>query len=90
MPVVVHCWGPGCDGATRAALALARLGFRVKEMLGGIEYWIREGYAVETAHGVQRRPGRPADRPGGLGRLRLLSGFERLLTGRHGSPLVRA
>ncbi|WP_406204936.1 rhodanese-like domain-containing protein [Streptomyces decoyicus] len=55
VPVVVYCWGPGCDGATRAALALARLGHRVKEMLGGIEYWIREGYEVETRQGRDRR-----------------------------------
>jgi hypothetical protein len=26
---------------------LAELGFRVKEMIGGIEYWKREGYATE-------------------------------------------
>ncbi|MBZ4017376.1 rhodanese-like domain-containing protein [Streptomyces purpurogeneiscleroticus] len=63
VPVVVHCWGPGCDGATRAALALARLGYRVKEMLGGIEYWIREGYAVETADGTERRPADPLTAP---------------------------
>jgi rhodanese-related sulfurtransferase len=28
IPVVTYCWGPGCDGATRAALALARLATR--------------------------------------------------------------
>ncbi|MFI8992532.1 rhodanese-like domain-containing protein [Streptomyces sp. NPDC053542] len=63
VPVVVHCWGPGCDGATRAALALARLGYRVKEMLGGIEYWIREGYAVDTVRGTERRPADPLTAP---------------------------
>ncbi|WP_171166073.1 rhodanese-like domain-containing protein [Streptomyces sp. I05A-00742] len=62
-PVVVHCWGPGCDGATRAALALARLGYRVKEMLGGIEYWIREGYEVETWEGKRRLPPDPLTAP---------------------------
>ena len=51
LPVVTYCWGPGCDGATRAALALARLGHRVKEMIGGIEYWTREGLPVRTADG---------------------------------------
>ena len=54
--VVTYCWGPGCNGATRAALEFARLGYRVKEMLGGFEYWAREGFAVETASGVTRRP----------------------------------
>jgi rhodanese-related sulfurtransferase len=41
--VVTYCWGPGCNGATRAALAFARLGYPVKEMIGGYEYWVREG-----------------------------------------------
>lgn len=36
---VVYCWGPGCNGATKAALKISRLGFRVKEMIGGIHYW---------------------------------------------------
>ena len=45
--VVVYCWGPGCNGATKAALALAKLGFSVKELIGGIEYWRREGGHVE-------------------------------------------
>ncbi|MFE2041205.1 rhodanese-like domain-containing protein [Streptomyces sp. NPDC059477] len=55
VPVVTYCWGPGCNGATRAALALAELGYRVKEMLGGFEYWVREGFAYETAEGERDR-----------------------------------
>ena len=54
VPVVTYCWGPGCNGATRAALALAGLGYRVREMLGGFEYWAREGLPVETSGGVHR------------------------------------
>ncbi|MEW9873164.1 rhodanese-like domain-containing protein [Arthrobacter sp. HS15c] len=38
-PVVVYSWGPGCNGSTFAALALATLGYPVREMIGGIEYW---------------------------------------------------
>ncbi|WP_406417389.1 rhodanese-like domain-containing protein [Streptomyces sp. NBC_00842] len=55
VPVVTYCWGPGCNGATRAALALAELGYRVKEMLGGFEYWVREGFEFETWEGCERR-----------------------------------
>lgn len=55
-PVVVYCWGPGCNGATRAALAFAALGHPVKEMLGGLEYWAREGFAVERDGGTERHP----------------------------------
>ena len=45
--IVTYCWGPGCNAATKAAMRLAALGFQVKEMIGGLEYWRREGYAVE-------------------------------------------
>lgn len=54
--VVTYCWGPGCNGATRAALAFAKLGYQVKEMLGGYEYWVREGLPVQTADGLRRVP----------------------------------
>ncbi|WP_426626350.1 rhodanese-like domain-containing protein [Leifsonia sp. McL0607] len=50
-PIVTYCWGPGCNGSTRAALEFARLGYQVKEMIGGFEYWAREGYPVEDEHG---------------------------------------
>lgn len=45
-PVVVYCWGPGCNGATRGALQFAKLGYPVKEMIGGFEYWTREGLEI--------------------------------------------
>ncbi|MBA4865189.1 rhodanese-like domain-containing protein [Streptomyces sp. PSKA54] len=63
VPVVTYCWGPGCNGATRAALALAELGFQVKEMLGGFEYWVREGFAYETWEGPGQRPADPLTAP---------------------------
>lgn len=54
--VVVYCWSPGCNGGARGALAFAQLGYRVREMIGGFEYWAREGYPIEDADGVHRRP----------------------------------
>ena len=45
--IVVYCWGPGCNAGTKAGLKFAELGFRVKEMIGGYEYWVKEGYEVE-------------------------------------------
>jgi rhodanese-related sulfurtransferase len=65
VPVIAYCWGPGCDGATRAALALARLGYRVKEMIGGIEYWTREGFPVRTPDGVRHQLADPLTAPAG-------------------------
>ena len=45
--LVVYCWGPGCNGATKAGAKLSALGFAVKEMIGGIEYWEdKERYPV--------------------------------------------
>lgn len=54
-PVVVYSWGPGCNGSTFAALAFAELGYPVREMIGGIEYWARNGLPLETSHGVSAR-----------------------------------
>ncbi|RKP47982.1 rhodanese-like domain-containing protein [Cohnella endophytica] len=51
--IVVYCWGPACNGGTKGAARLSGLGFRVKEMLGGIEYWRREGNPVEGALGEE-------------------------------------
>ena len=50
--LVTYCDGIGCNASTKAALKLATLGFKVKEMLGGLDWWIRDGYAVETGDGV--------------------------------------
>ncbi len=63
VPVVTYCWGPGCNGATRAALALAELGYQVKEMLGGFEYWAREGFPYETWQGPARHDADPLTAP---------------------------
>ena len=43
---VVYCAGPHCNGANKGAIALARLGYRVKEMIGGITGWQDEGFAL--------------------------------------------
>lgn len=45
---VVYCNGPHCNGADRAALALAALGRPVKKMIGGITGWLDEGFTLET------------------------------------------
>lgn len=61
--VVTYCWGPGCNGATRAAFAFATAGYQVKEMLGGFEYWSREGFPVEDAEGIHRGAPDPLTAP---------------------------
>lgn len=44
---VVYCAGPHCNGAAKGAIRLARLGYRVKEMVGGITGWRDEEFALE-------------------------------------------
>lgn len=55
VPVVVYCWSPGCNAASKAALEFARLGYTVKEMIGGYEYWVREGQPTENDEGALPR-----------------------------------
>ncbi|MDQ0641930.1 rhodanese-like domain-containing protein [Microbacterium murale] len=54
--VVVYCWSPGCNAGAKGALEFAKLGYQVREMIGGFEYWVREGYPVADAEGDHRRP----------------------------------
>lgn len=49
--LVTYCWGPHCNAATKGALALASLGYRVKEMIGGLEYWRHENLPLEGTLG---------------------------------------
>ena len=57
---VTYCDGIGCNGSTRGAYKLARLGFTVKEMLGGLDFWIRDGQHVATG---PERGAMPSARP---------------------------
>ena len=48
---VTYCDGIGCNASTKGALNMARLGFRVKELMGGLDWWKRDGYPTETCKG---------------------------------------
>lgn len=50
-PVVVYCWSPGCNAGVKGGVEFAKLGYPVKEMIGGFEYWVREGFAFDTEFG---------------------------------------
>jgi rhodanese-related sulfurtransferase len=45
---VTYCAGPHCNGATRGAIRLARLGRPAKIMIGGVTGWLDEGFALEA------------------------------------------
>ncbi len=44
---VCYCDGIGCNGSTKGSLNMTQLGFKVKELIGGLEWWIKDGYATE-------------------------------------------
>ena len=44
---VTYCDGIGCNASTKGALKMAQLGFQVKELIGGLDWWKRDGYATE-------------------------------------------
>lgn len=52
---VTYCDGIGCNASTKGALNMLKLGFQVKELIGGLDWWIRDGY--ETL-GMNGNPGK--------------------------------
>ena len=51
---VTYCDGIGCNASTKGALNMAKLGFKVKELIGGIEWWKLDGYTTEGTKGIQK------------------------------------
>jgi rhodanese-related sulfurtransferase len=45
--VVIYCDGIGCNASTKGALNMTRLGFRVKELMGGLDWWKRDGHPTK-------------------------------------------
>lgn len=56
--VVTYCDGIGCNASTKGALNMAKLGFRVRELIGGLDWWKRDGHPVEG--GAAAASGGPA------------------------------
>lgn len=50
---VTYCDGIGCNASTKGALNMVKLGFKVKELIGGIEWWKQDGYTTEGTKGIQ-------------------------------------
>jgi rhodanese-related sulfurtransferase len=53
---ICYCESFQCNAATKGALNLAGLGFRVKRLAGGIRAWESAGYPVERAAGPVPAP----------------------------------
>lgn len=44
---VCYCDGIGCNASTKGALKMTKLGFNVKELIGGLAWWKFDGYATQ-------------------------------------------
>ncbi len=57
---IVYCDGIGCNASTWGTYQMAKLGFQCKELLGGLDFWLRDQLPVVTGE----QPGQmPADGP---------------------------
>ena len=50
--LVAYCDGIGCNASTRGALNLAKLGFQVRELIGGLDWWKRDGHPTHGEEGT--------------------------------------
>lgn len=44
---ICYCDGIGCNGSTKGALKMTQLGFKTRELVGGLDWWKRDGYSTE-------------------------------------------
>ena len=47
---ITYCAGPHCNGGHKGALRLARLGRKVKLMIGGATGWLDEGFQLKEGN----------------------------------------
>lgn len=53
---VCYCDGIGCNASTKGALNMTKLGFKVKELIGGLQWWNIDGYetsGIEKSEGLK-------------------------------------
>jgi len=50
---VCYCDGIGCNASTKGSLKMVKLGFKVKELMGGIVWWKFDGYATVGEHAAE-------------------------------------
>ncbi|MFG1174247.1 rhodanese-like domain-containing protein [Erwiniaceae bacterium CAU 1747] len=53
---ITYCDGIGCNGSTKGAWKLAAAGLRVKELIGGLDFWLRDGHPLTTGIAPGRWP----------------------------------
>ena len=50
---VSYCDGIGCNASTKGALNMSKLGFNTKELLGGLDWWKRDGYETSGVNATK-------------------------------------
>lgn len=50
---VIYCDGIGCNASTKGSLNMLNLGFQVKELIGGLDWWKRDGHPTEGSELVE-------------------------------------
>jgi rhodanese-related sulfurtransferase len=53
---ICYCDGIGCNASTKTAMKLLILGVQVKELLGGLDWWKRDGYSTMGQEGREGTP----------------------------------
>ncbi|MBS0857303.1 MULTISPECIES: rhodanese-like domain-containing protein [Tatumella] len=53
---ICYCDGIGCNASTKTAMKLMTPGFQVKELLGGLDWWKRDGYSTDGTEGKEGTP----------------------------------
>jgi rhodanese-related sulfurtransferase len=53
---VTYCDGIGCNASTKSALRLAQLGYKVKELMGGLDWWKRDQHATSRGKSEDTQP----------------------------------
>ena len=46
--VVVYCDGIGCNASTKGALNMLNPGFQVRQLMGSLDWWIRNGHTTHA------------------------------------------
>ena len=50
--IVTYCDGIGCNASTKGARNMLELGFKVKELIGGLDWWKRDGHLTHGKKSV--------------------------------------
>jgi rhodanese-related sulfurtransferase len=53
---ICYCDGIGCNASTKGALNMTKLGFKTKELIGGIAWWKRDGYPTDGKKSSKTSP----------------------------------